>query len=481
MCSAAKHVEGLPGDLPDYLLAKNGVQATVDLHFTGLATQRQFADEVADGVWTRKPGLGFDGLPLRRADIGRHARHVRHQLPDRHGLLFVGSEFRKILADGIVEGNAALLDKNHEARTGGDRLGHGGHVEDGVDRHKDWFGLDLFQPVGLLPGFVPGVRSASDGDHGAGDVAGLHCLGHDGVEGLFEAGHAAVEWHRTDVDVSFPLVEVEVMAVDLDFAALEIVWLAAEAVFGRGQLATVIEIDNHPVGIEVSAEELLDAYIVMLLQAVGGVGRQPSPGFDVELGPVVHVDAIGFRLPTGLPTGRDACCTAQGDEGHSLDTAVALPGGESFGGQIRDRAVFHFRAPADVVRDPAEDPFGLFQRVLFTADDFRCELLHSRRELDMWEAFGCVLLVQLATLVVGLHLVWIEVGDVGGGDEFELGREGWWPGGVIDRFFEVDRPLRVPLGGNHGFLRFGCEKLDSALLPVFLREWQPAPHPRPFL
>ena len=79
-----------------------------------------------------------------------------------------------------------------------------------------------------------------------------------------------------------------------------------------------------------------------MLYPVGGVGRQPAPRGDVDLGPVVDPPGGRLGFPSTLPAGRDAGDAAEGDEDGVLDAAVAAPGGEPLENEGRDGAVFVF-------------------------------------------------------------------------------------------------------------------------------------------
>ncbi len=67
---------------------------------------------------------------------------MRQQLADGNVLLAVLREVREISGDGIVEADAALLDKLHHRGCRSQALGERGQVEDGVQGHGLTHGLE---------------------------------------------------------------------------------------------------------------------------------------------------------------------------------------------------------------------------------------------------------------------------------------------------------------------------------------------------
>src|SRR6476620_8632040 len=201
---------------------------------------------------------------------------------------------------------------------------------------------------------------------------------------LFEVGAGVA----LDEHVVVPLVEVEVFAVDFDFAALEVGGFGAEGEFGRDEIAAVVEVDDHAVSVLVSEVEVADAGVVGFLHAVGGIGGEPAPGGDVDFGPVVHGPADGFGFPTGLPAGGDAGEAAHGDEERGLDAAVTATGGHALVGEAVDRAVLVLGVVGDVGVDPMEDLAGLGEGVGFGADDLLDLVADGGGERDVWGTLG---------------------------------------------------------------------------------------------
>src|SRR5438270_13367399 len=62
-----------------------------------------------------------------------------------------------------------------------------------------------------------------------------------------------------DGEVGVPVGEVEVLAVDFDFAALEVGGFGAEAWFGGLDGGAVVAVDDEAVGVDVAAVEVADA------------------------------------------------------------------------------------------------------------------------------------------------------------------------------------------------------------------------------
>src|ERR1019366_10137464 len=211
----------------------------------------------------------------------------------------------------------------------------------------------------LLPGWrnLPTGRRSSQIANGQSPMA----LGRSASIEVRPRG--ALDLHRV-----VPQVVIEVLAVHLDFAALEVGGLGAQRRLGGKQFPAPVEVDDHPVAVLVAAIEVGNLRIAGFLHPVGGVGRQPAPRGDVDFGPIV--DAPGGRLgfPPALPACRDAGDAAEGDEDGILDAAVAAPGSEAFNDQGWDGAVFVLGIPFHVGADPAEQHAGLGQWVGLLAE-----------------------------------------------------------------------------------------------------------------
>src|SRR5690242_4373619 len=133
--------------------------------------------------------------------------------------------------------------------------------------------------------------------------------------------------------------EVEIFAVDLYFASLEIERLAAQRCLGRLERRSIIAIDDQAIGILMAEIELPDGRIITLAQAIRRICWKPAPRLDVELGPVVHVPADTLGLPSALPACGDAGAAAHGDEEHRLNAAIAPPAFQRLGRKAWDGAI----------------------------------------------------------------------------------------------------------------------------------------------
>src|ERR1035441_7051456 len=100
-------------------------------------------------------------------------------------------------------------------------------------------------------------------------------------------------WVALGLHRGVPLVEVEVLAINLDFAALEVGWLSAQGELGWEECPLTIEVHDQSLAVLVAAIVVGDPGVRGPLHAVGGVRRQPAPRGEVDLGPIVDAP-IGF-------------------------------------------------------------------------------------------------------------------------------------------------------------------------------------------
>ena len=75
-----------------------------------------------------------------------------------------------------------------------------------------------------------------------------------------------------DLGLGLPLVEVEVLTVDLDLAALEVSRFGTQRMFGRKKFASPIEVDNQAIAVLVSTIKVGYTRVVGGLYSVRGVG-----------------------------------------------------------------------------------------------------------------------------------------------------------------------------------------------------------------
>ncbi len=157
---AGELIEGEGGDAADDFAEEDEVDVGVDEAFAGGGDG--FIDEgFLDAGFVAAP-FGFE------VDIGAEAGEVGEEHADGD-VGFAALELREVGGDLVVEADLALFDEAHDGGGGGDDLGEGGGVEDGVDGHGGAGGGEAAAAVGLA---MEDLAVAADPGDGAGHLVG---------------------------------------------------------------------------------------------------------------------------------------------------------------------------------------------------------------------------------------------------------------------------------------------------------------------
>ena len=89
------------------------------------------------------------------------------QLADGDVLFAVGGELGQVFGDGVVGADSPLLVKLHDRGCGHERLGEGGHVEDGVEGHGLLCGQEGARSVA---GAVNDLAVVANNENGSGNL-----------------------------------------------------------------------------------------------------------------------------------------------------------------------------------------------------------------------------------------------------------------------------------------------------------------------
>ena len=185
------------------------------------------------------------------------------------------------------------------------------------------------------------------------------------------------------------LVEIKVATARLNFAALEIHVVGAHGRLGGIERGVVVGVGGHAVVVEAAEVEVADFAFLGLRQRPGvahrpiahvRVDRQPTPGRQVNFGPIVVGGVAGQEVPAGLPAGRDAVQAAQGDEQQRLLAAIAVALGAAVVADVREGGILAGVAVEEVVGRPLVEQAGAAEGVGFAAENAGRKLAQGGRE-----------------------------------------------------------------------------------------------------
>ena len=99
------------------------------------------------------------------------------------------------------------------------------------------------------------------------------------------------------VDNPFTMIVEEVATFPLYLADLGIDGIGAPVFLRRIKVPAEIRVRDQPIRVHVPEKKVAHLWILRLAKAHGWISRQPPVGFDIELGPVVHVLVTGPGHP----------------------------------------------------------------------------------------------------------------------------------------------------------------------------------------
>lgn len=170
-----KIFEGFAGDAFDDVAEDFEVDVAVEELFAGGAGEVEVGEVF--------PG-GFGAvLVVGEGVVGDEAGAVAEELFEGDDALAVVVELGEEVGKGLIEAELAALEEDHDGGGGGEGLGEGGHVEDGVARHGGGVGLHLAVSDRLDES---DLAVAADKDDGSGDDVVVDGL----VDGFGDSGEA---------------------------------------------------------------------------------------------------------------------------------------------------------------------------------------------------------------------------------------------------------------------------------------------------
>ena len=206
--------------------------------------------------------------------------------------------------------------------------------------------------------------------------------------------------------------------------------------------------------------------------AVRRICEHPAMGRNIEHGPVMHTDIVGFSAKAALPARRDTRAAAEGDEQQGLYAAFALEVARTIFRDVFKAEVFPHEGILYVERHEIIEDARLFNRVRNPAGERLDKLLNIRREHDMRIFF--------VGEKRGLFRIWHDLHGIDIRRGMQVGI--FHPELVVllHHFFPVNSALRRILDRNVLGCAIVTHKLDLALLDTGRRDRDVYTHKLPF-
>src|SRR5690606_16924273 len=141
----------------------------------------------------------------------------------------------------------------------------------------------------------PGTRGTRPSPCRVRTCAGCGCADYGWCFSWSLPGWCSWLWQCFELEVVVPLVEIQVAAVPLDLASLQVDGLGSEVRLCRHQRPAIVVVERDAVAVQAAEVEACDGWVAGVEPAEGHVHRHPAVRGDVQLPPVVQVPVRARR------------------------------------------------------------------------------------------------------------------------------------------------------------------------------------------